>query len=343
MVERIVNSGAGPYPVVVTSGFEGLRERLPAGEAVVVTDTVVAALWLEPLLAAIGDQRVVVLPEGEVNKGWENLRRAVDGLLAHPIDRRTPVLALGGGVVGDVVGLAAALVMRGLPWVVLPTTLLAMVDAAVGGKTAINVSAGKNLVGAFHSPRLVWAAVDTLGTLPSAERRCGVGEVVKTAVVGDPALLDALVSGPASDAEWVERCVAVKAAVVEADERETGARMWLNAGHTVGHALEVASNYQIPHGEAVGLGLITELRWAVARGVCVDAGLPDRVVAALAAHGCSTRVGDLPLAGVVAAMALDKKAAGDTMRIPVAVRAGSMTIVAQPRDALSELLEHLPA
>jgi len=343
-VQRVtVELGERAYDVIVTRGWQGLRQRLfgLGGAPVLITDENVASLYLEAVASHLEPRATVVVPAGEGSKSWSCLGGVVDQLLAAGVDRRTPVVALGGGMVGDLAGLAAALCLRGLPVVQLPTTLLAMVDSSVGGKTAVNHPAGKNLVGAFHQPSLVWANLDTLATLPAAELSSGHGEVVKTALVGDPLLLD-VVGDPERREEVVARCVRTKARVVAADEREGGVRAWLNAGHTVGHAVETALGHgRVPHGIAVAHGLVAEVRWAVERGICVDPELPGRVASVLARLGMPALPQDLDRTVAEQAMQVDKKAVGDMMTLPVPRRAGEFVLHPLPRVRLPELLRHL--
>lgn len=336
-----VESTAGTYPVRVGRGFAGLAEWLPR-PGVLVTEERVAPLWADAVREALGDRirATVTLPPGEENKTIATWSRCVDALLALEVDRGTPVLALGGGVLGDVAGFAAATALRGLPVIHLPTTLLAMVDSSVGGKVAVNHPSGKNLVGAFHPPIGVWAALDTLGTLPAAELRCGFGEVLKTALVADPELLDVLAAGPPGDLEDVVlRCVRAKAQIVGADERESGLRAVLNAGHTVGHALETAVGPSLRHGEAVAIGLVTEARFAVRAGICAQPELPARLAGLCRALDLPAEVpGDVDAPKLLAAMRLDKKSSADKIRIPLPVRAGETVLVELPRSDLGRLV-----
>ncbi len=353
-VGRAVPVGVSPpYDVWVGRGFAGLRARVldacpTAAEGVVlVSDTTVDPLWAETVERELPVARRVVLPAGEAHKGWSSLQAVVDGILEGRAHRGTVVVALGGGVLGDVAGLGAALALRGLPVVQLPTTLLAMVDASVGGKTAINHGRGKNLVGAFHQPSLVWAASSTLGTLDPYERRSGWGEVAKTALIGDPSLLDLVPEGERAATrgcyglleEAVARCVAVKAEVVAADALERGVRVWLNAGHTVAHGLETALGHGvIAHGHAVALGLLAELRWALGEGFCEDPSLLDALEAALAGSGLDLDVPAYDRRAALDAMAHDKKGTGRGVKVPVPRRAGEMTVVEVPRQQLDALL-----
>ena len=295
-----------------------LAEVLPSGPAMLVTNSVVGPLYgdaAEASLRAAGfTPRRFVLPDGEVHKTLRTWQDLVSQLLGAGVDRCTPVLALGGGVTGDIVGFAAATVMRGLPLVQVPTTLLAMVDSSVGGKTGVNTPLGKNLVGAFHQPVMVHAALDTLGTLSDAEYRCGLGEVVKHALIADAAFFgwleaeaEAVIGRQeAAVAHVVRRCCQIKAEVVQEDEREAGRRAVLNCGHTIGHAIERVLGYGvIRHGEAVGIGLVAEANIAVRRGVA-EPGLPGRIEALLVRLGLPVRtLADPP--AVVKATQMDKK------------------------------------
>jgi 3-dehydroquinate synthetase len=245
-------------------------------------------------------------------------------------------LALGGGVIGDIAGFSAASTLRGLPFVQLPTTLLAMVDSSVGGKTGVNHPRGKNLIGAFHQPRLVYAAFSSLQTLPEAERIAGMGEVVKTALLGDAALFalleqhaEALRAGSiAVLAPVVARCVTVKADVVARDERETGWRAVLNAGHTVGHAYETATGHgTLRHGEAVALGLVAEAQWAVENGHCSEVGLPERLTQLHRRLGLPVAPPVVALEKLLTAIRVDKKARGNILQLPVPVRVGKMKLI----------------
>ena len=347
MTEITVELGARAYPVVVAEGFDGFATALDrlglARRAIVITDDNVGPLWADRL----GLGPIVTLPSGEAHKSVATWASAVDAVLDEGIDRKTPIVALGGGVVGDLAGFVAASVLRGVPFVQVPTTLLAMVDSSVGGKVGVNHPRGKNLVGAFHQPRLVWAPLCTLATLPAEERVAGLGEVVKAALIADEDLLarlerdaEALAAGDVGAlAPVVARCIAIKAAIVAQDEREGGVRAFLNAGHTVGHALEHATGYgTLRHGEAVALGLVAETRFAVRRGLCGDPGLPDRLVALLARLGLPTIPPDVAPERLLAAMQLDKKTAGDTLVVPVPARAGRMVLFDLPASERRELL-----
>lgn len=351
-----VELGDRSYPVTIEpGGLEGLgpwlTHRTPRRRVVLISDDTVRPLWgdqaLESLRGAGFEVECLVLPTGEAHKGLQTWYTCVDGLLRIGVDRKTPVLALGGGVVGDIVGFASATTLRGMPFVQIPTTLLAMVDSSVGGKTGINHDTGKNLIGAFHQPIGVYAALSTLSTLSAPERRAGLGEVVKTALLGDADLLDVLEAcadglrdgDPDALTPVVARCVAIKADVVSRDERESGWRAVLNAGHTVAHGLETALGYGVlRHGEAVGIGLVRETRWAVQQGLCREVTLDDRIAALLGNLGLVVQPPPVDREAVVRAMRVDKKADGAKLKVPVPVRAGEMMLVELDLDRVGELL-----
>ncbi|MCP4915348.1 MAG: 3-dehydroquinate synthase [Proteobacteria bacterium] len=334
---------------IVLGELNGLgAEVLALGvrRCVLVTNDVVSELHLETARASLvrAGLRVdtLVIPDGERLKNRDTWWSIVEGLLAVQVDRKTPVVSLGGGVTGDLVGFAAASVLRGLPFVQVPTTLLAMVDASVGGKTGFNTAGGKNLVGAFHQPRFVFAPLDTLSTLSDAEFRCGLGEVVKHAVIADPELLEWLVDERAAVlgrdraalTHIVRRCCEIKAAVVVEDERESGVRAVLNCGHTIGHALERVLGYgALRHGEAVGIGLVGEAAIAVGRGEA-EASLPSSIGAALSALGLPIAVAGVEAAAVAAATAMDKKRERGIVRVAYPVKIGEVRIAEVERAEL---------
>ncbi len=331
--ERVaVRLQAASYDVVVGDNLLGragslLAPVLPQKRCVVVTDETVAALHLPVLLASLGDVGIkahaVVVPPGEASKSVATYGRVAGEVLEHGVERRTTVIALGGGVIGDLAGFVAASVLRGLPFVQVPTTLLAQVDSSVGGKTGINTAQGKNLLGAFHQPLVVLADTAVLATLPAGELRAGYAEIVKAGLIADRALYAwceghaaALLAGDAAtQAEAVLRACAFKARVVADDEREEAAsdgRALLNLGHTFAHAFERETGYGqgLLHGEAVGLGLCLAFALSARLGVCPQAEAA-RVASHIAATGLPSRVDALPrrhsAAALVAHMQRDKK------------------------------------
>jgi 3-dehydroquinate synthase len=288
---RITVATRRPYEVVVGPGtLAELESALPRGApAAVVCDATVERLHAARL-AGCGALPRLSVPPGEGSKSLAMLERVLEFLLEAGLDRRSSLVAFGGGVVGDLGGLAAALFMRGIPYVQCPTTMLAQVDSSVGGKTAVNLPGGKNLAGAFHQPERVLADTATLATLPDEELRSGLGEVVKSALIGDGALLELLEREAAAIlardedrlAEVVARCVRVKAAIVARDEDERGERKALNLGHTFAHAIEHAAGFgRIPHGVAVAAGLVLALRASERAGVLVERELVGRITTLL--------------------------------------------------------------
>jgi shikimate kinase/3-dehydroquinate synthase len=325
-------AGGGGYDVVVGEGLLAragslLGPVLPQRRAVVVTDAHVAGLHAEALEAGLREAgfetgEPIVVPAGETTKSADAYLALAGALLDRRVERRTAVVALGGGVVGDLAGFAAATVLRGLPFVQVPTTLLAQVDSSVGGKTGINTAQGKNLLGAFHQPRAVLADVGVLATLPARELRAGYAEIAKAGLIGDAAFFEwceahaaALLAGDAQlQAEAVWRACAFKARVVGDDEREekpNDGRALLNLGHTFGHAIEAECGYgQVLHGEAVAVGLGLAFRLSARLGHC-DASLAERVEAHLDACGLPAMIGHLnrrlSAERLVGHMARDKK------------------------------------
>lgn len=310
----------------------GVRDQLAGilsalgGDVLLVTDDKVWPAVSGKLDAAA--RGTVILPNGEAHKTIDSVQKIWDGALAAGLERRGVIVAVGGGVVGDLAGFAAATLLRGVRFVQVPTTLLAMVDASVGGKTAIDRPQGKNLVGAFHQPSAVIADIDLLETLPARELRSGFAEVIKTALIGDPALLELLERPSEPDLTAVVRAsIACKARVVSEDERDvSGARAALNFGHTVGHALEAEGAYSDwTHGEAVALGMIAALRIGIARGI-TPAALLDRSRALLARYGLPVDLGATPLAAALPRITTDKKREGEKIAFVL------LDDVARPRN-----------
>ena len=353
-----VELGARRYPIYVASaGLEGLGaamgRHLPAGRCAVVTNPVVGALYAQDALASLrgaGFEPVLLeIPDGEPHKHLDTYAGLVEALLDQGIDRKTPIVALGGGVTGDIVGFAASTVLRGVPFVQVPTTLLAMVDSSVGGKTGVNTAHGKNLVGAFYQPRMVYAAMAVLQTLDDAEWRCGLGEAIKHGVIRDASLFDWMVSHaerlngrePEIVAEVVRRCCAIKADVVAADERESGLRAILNFGHTVGHALETASGHgAIRHGEAVAIGMVAETCFAVDQDLGTDPTLPARLREGLNSLGLRSAAPEVSAERMLAAAQMDKKVEGQSVSLVVPVRLGEVRMCKLPIDTLPHLLSY---
>jgi shikimate kinase/3-dehydroquinate synthase len=345
----LVALGDRSYPISVGERLDpaGLRAALgePARLAI-ITDTSVARHWLAPVVAIAGAGRTetIAIPPGEAQKSFASLERICHQLVAAGLDRSSVIVALGGGVVGDLAGFVAATLYRGIAVIQLPTTIVAMTDAAIGGKTAIDLPAGKNLVGAFWQPRLVGCALDTLVTLPGRERRAGFGELWKYALLDGTELWGQVVTcagwaagpdatpAPPELRTVIERAIAFKAAIVGRDERElTGHRALLNLGHTVGHAIEAATG--MLHGEAVGLGLIAACR--VSAAVCgTRRDLEHEVVAALRASGLPGDLDPYLTDDVLARIWVDKKRIGGGVRFLLIREVG----VCEPAEiAITEL------
>ena len=342
MIDQVdVDLGARSYAVRIGAGLLGAASAeivpiLRRPKLWVVTEENVAALHLLPFQAGLQAAGVtvsaLVLPAGESTKGWPQFTRTVEWLLAEKVERRDLIVALGGGVIGDLVGFAAAVLRRGVRFVQIPTSLLAQVDSSVGGKTGINSVHGKNLIGAFHQPVLVLADTQVLQTLPPRDLLAGYGEVVKYGLLGDANFFGWLEqNGPALAArtpailqEAVRHSVAMKAAIVARDETEEGERALLNLGHTFGHALEAATDYsaRLLHGEGVAIGCALAFDLSARLGLCPQE-TPSRVRAHLVQMGMKADLsdipGDLPDAdGLLALMAQDKKVQDGRLRFILA-------------------------
>jgi 3-dehydroquinate synthase len=314
------------------------REAAPAHRYALITDSNVGPLYAEKVRNQLekGATEVLTIPAGESNKTRESWARLTDQMLAKRFGRDSVVIALGGGVVGDLAGFVAATFMRGIPVVQIPTTLVAMVDASIGGKTAVDTPAGKNLVGAFHPPAAVLVDPQLLVTLPLREMRAGFAEIVKHGVIADDVYLrevasgapEMLLSAGGSESDrmlsLIVRSVEIKADIVSRDEREEGLRKTLNFGHTIGHAVELVSGYSLLHGEAVAIGMALEGRLAELIGVA-KAGTAATIVKALQSAGLPT---DLPTGfqaeEVIEAMKSDKKGKSGKTRFALPLRVGAM-------------------
>lgn len=305
--------------------------RAAGRKIAVLTDSHLRARQGEMLRDMFADSPIMVLPPGEEAKSLESLGRVLDFLAEQRLDRTGVLFAVGGGVIGDLGGFAAAAFLRGIDYFQVPTTLLAMVDSSVGGKTGINLEAGKNLAGAFHQPRGVFVATELLTTLPPREFAAGMAEVVKYGLLGDAELFAELERAPLTAASTelpavIRRCCTIKAGIVEADERELapeGGRALLNLGHTFGHAIEQVMGYGCYlHGEAVAIGLVAAARLSQKLGHLAAADV-TRVDAVIAAHALPARLAKpLPVAALMAAMASDKKMRAGLPRFVVLQRLG---------------------
>jgi 3-dehydroquinate synthase len=331
---------AGPYEIRISAGLRSEFASLIAASApahcyAVITDDNVGPLHAASLmsdLAGHGRASLHVMPAGEAHKTRDTWAHLTDELLAAGCGRDTTIVALGGGVVGDLAGFVAATFMRGVPFVQCPTSLLAMIDASVGGKTGVDTAAGKNLVGAFHNPAVVLADVELLATLPVEHRHAGLAEAIKHGAIADARhfaelseALPALVAGdPSATLNAVARSVEIKTEVVKADVREHGLRKTLNFGHTIGHAIEHASGYGLLHGECVAIGMVLEARLAERLGIAEE-GTADRIERVLArAQLPVARPESLSAEQIVAATRLDKKARSGTAEYALPTRIGEM-------------------
>ncbi len=332
--------GMGPgYDVLVQENeLDQLGAMLTArglsGPVLVVSDTNVAPLYNERVMSSLQAAGYVTsslaIPAGEKYKKLETVLSIWRGCLEAGFDRKSMVLALGGGVVGDMAGFAASTFMRGVPWVNVPTTVLSMVDASLGGKTGFDLPEGKNLVGSFHPPRLVLADPNTLSTLPDSEFCSGLAEVVKHGVIADPDLFEFCSDGIKYVKEnlghVLRRAMGVKVKIIQEDPYEKGIRAALNFGHTIGHAVELVSDFEIRHGEAVSIGMVAESKLAERLAVA-DKGLSDTLAKTLAELDLPVEVPEsLPRANIIRAMKMDKKKVAGVVRFTLPVRIGEVRV-----------------
>jgi 3-dehydroquinate synthase len=333
--------GDRSYPIFIGPGLlshagQYIKPLQLGNRAVIITDSHVSPLYVGKLKRQLGvPADVLEVPAGESSKSLRQVSRILERLPAMKLDRESYVVALGGGVVGDLAGFVAATYLRGIPFIQIPTSLLAMVDSSVGGKTGVNLPQGKNLVGAFHQPRLVLADIGTLTTLPARELRAGFAEVIKTAAIRDANFFAWLEKNHAAvlalDAKAVtrvvRRCCEVKADVVSRDEWESGLRAILNFGHTIGHAMEALADYRgLLHGEAVAIGMVAAAELSVrCAGLKVsDAG---RIQQLIAVSDLPTRLGEgYGMPELLAAMKLDKKASAGRLRFVLLDRLGHAVV-----------------
>jgi len=329
------------YDILIGRGLLGdlpalLSRACPAARYAVIADSHVAELYGERLVGTLHDGTLradlFTFPAGEWNKSRDAWAGLTDRLIAAGVGRDAAIVALGGGVTGDLAGFLAATYLRGVPYVQIPTTLLAMIDSSIGGKTGVDLPAGKNLVGAFHQPRLVVADLDVLATLPAVQVAAGMAEAVKHGVIADAEYFSFLDGAheavAAKDQAALERVVArsveIKAAVVARDEREAGLRAVLNFGHTLAHAIETVVKYEVAHGEAVAIGMVHEARLAEALGIAAS-GTAERVRHALERYQLPLELPDTArVDDLIAAMHHDKKARGGEVRFALPERVGTM-------------------
>ncbi|MEJ7807418.1 MAG: bifunctional shikimate kinase/3-dehydroquinate synthase AroKB [Telluria sp.] len=345
-----VDLGERSYPISIGAGLLAdpalLLQHIAGRKVAIVTNTTVAPLYLEqvagPLRAAGRDVHTIVLPDGEEYKNWASLMQVFDALLANKCDRKTTMVALGGGVIGDLTGFAAASYMRGVPFVQIPTTLLSQVDSSVGGKTGLNHPLGKNMIGAFYQPRAVLADTATLATLPERELSAGLAEVIKHGAIIDAVFFDwiehnieaLMARSPQALAYAISRSCEIKADVVRQDEREGGLRAILNFGHTFGHAIEAGLGYgQWLHGEAVGCGMVMAADLSHRAGL-VDFATVARMRALVAAAGLPVEAPDLGTARWLELMEVDKKNEGGAIKFILMKPLGSPSIQGVPQQLL---------
>ncbi|NNM61516.1 MAG: 3-dehydroquinate synthase [Steroidobacteraceae bacterium] len=351
-----VDVGHSRYPIDIGPGLIGdarrLGERVPGHDLLILSNVTVAPLYLARVRAALAGRRIgeCILPDGEQHKTLSSAAVVFDALVEQRLNRDATLIALGGGVVGDIGGFAAACYQRGIACVQMPTTLLAQVDSSVGGKTGVNHPHGKNLIGAFHQPAAVIIDTDTLSTLPDRELRAGLAEVIKYGCIADPVLFDWLERQMprliARDREALTHAIArsceLKAAVVAADERETGPRAALNFGHTFGHAIEAATGYErFLHGEAVAIGMLIAAELSARLGL-LDQSVPVRLRALLTAAGLPITAPPIGAAKALALMRMDKKVLRGAMRLVLLTAPGEAVVTAQYDDELLQrtLEEH---
>ncbi|MHB1187321.1 3-dehydroquinate synthase [Thiobacillus sp.] len=351
-----VDLGDRSYPIHIGAGLLGqaglIVPHLAQKRVMVVTNTTVAPLYLAQLTATLEAGGVavtnVVLPDGEAYKNWETLNRIFDALLTDRAERKTTLIALGGGVIGDMTGFAAASYQRGVPFIQIPTTLLSQVDSSVGGKTGINHPLGKNMIGAFYQPKVVLADTDTLKTLPPRELSAGLAEVIKYGLIWDVEFLAWLEANmeklraldPAAIAHAIYRSCQIKAQVVAQDEREGGIRAILNLGHTFGHAIETGMGYgNWLHGEAVAAGMVMAVETSQRLGWLTEADVA-RTRALIRAAGLPDTAPDLGVDTWLEYMGHDKKVEGGKMRFVLLKKLGEAFVTGDvPATVLQQTLK----
>jgi 3-dehydroquinate synthase len=349
-----VDLGSRGYPILIGDGLlhqaNLVRQHIAARDVLVVSNTRVAPLYMQDLLRALGGAHTVeaILPDGESHKSLGTLARILDVLVANRFGRDCMIVALGGGVVGDMAGFAAACYQRGVAYVQVPTTLLAQVDSSVGGKTGVNHPAGKNLIGAFHQPAAVLTDTATLKSLPARELRAGLAEVIKYGLICDAAFFDwveahideLLAADAAALAHVIHRSCEIKAEIVGRDEREQGDRALLNLGHTFGHAIESATHYaRWLHGEAVGAGLLMAAAMSYECGL-LDGGEVERLRRLLTRTGMPVKIEGVAPETALEHMRIDKKVQDGRIRLILMKGVGNAFVTAEyPESALQRTLE----
>lgn len=322
MVQRVDVNGSHGYPLFLGAELKGLGSYLQNlfgqdGHYLLITNTRVAGLYAEKLMQGLSELKVdqIIIPDGEEEKSLDRISKLTERALEYSADRDTIILALGGGVIGDLAGFFASVFMRGIRYIHIPTTLLSQIDSSIGGKVAVNHPSGKNILGSFHMPQAVWTDFTTLETLPWEEMRDGLAETIKHAIIADPDLFE-FIEGHADDIkaqdykiikEMALRSLAVKVKIVSEDEKEKGIRMLLNLGHSFGHALETEEAYKgISHGEGVSIGIVAAANLARKRGLLSDKQL-ERIIALLVRLDLPTATKGHDPAVLLRHMAADKK------------------------------------
>jgi 3-dehydroquinate synthase len=338
-----VDVGHSRYLITIGAGLLAnaalVESQIPGKDVMIVTDTTVARLYLQGLRTALGDRQIheCVLAEGETQKTLQTVSWIFDMLVGQRLNRDAVVVALGGGVVGDIAGFAAACYQRGVRYVQIPTTVLAQVDSSVGGKTGVNHNGGKNLIGAFHQPVAVITDTDTLNTLADREISAGIAEVIKYGCIWDLELLGWLDSNmaklrarePDALTHTIYKSCSIKAAVVAQDEREEGLRAILNFGHTFGHAIEAATGYEVYlHGEAVGFGMLMAADLSCRLGM-IDTPARNLIYALVRRAGLPTEVPRIGASRALELMKMDKKVQKGAIRLVLLERLGNATVVSK--------------
>ncbi|NLC76999.1 MAG: 3-dehydroquinate synthase [Clostridia bacterium] len=360
METLLVDLGERSYPIELgwdTIGSLGpyLRSLIPAKSCTVISNEEIFNLYGAPLLESLEkagiSANIFLIPDGEQAKNLQTAAKAYDALVANDMERNSPIIALGGGVVGDLAGFVAATYMRGVPFVQVPTTLLAQVDSSVGGKVGVNHRAGKNLVGCFYQPRLVWIDLKTLSSLPVRELSVGMAEIVKYGVIQDQDFFCYLEENsqkvfdfdPSTLAKVVRHGCQAKAMLVARDEKEVGIRALLNYGHTFGHVLETLTDYDTyRHGEAVAIGMIAATKIALELGVCKDKGILGRQLDLLSQIGLPTQwPKGLPKERILEVIKLDKKARSGAIRMVLPIKLGEMTVKRMSLEDIEKLIDYL--
>ena len=339
MLGRFRLSAMGEYDVIVQNGgIDDLGEMLKLRglqTPIIVTDHNIAQVHAEHVITSLNnagfDPRMITIPAGEEYKNLDSISALWKSFLENGLDRKSMVIALGGGVIGDMAGFAASTYMRGIHWVCVPTTLLAMVDASLGGKTGFDLPEGKNLIGSFYPPKLVLADPQVLRTLPEAEFISGLAEVVKHGIISDPELFEICARGldcvRANLEQIVKRAMAVKIKIIEEDPYEKGFRAAQNLGHTVGHAVELVSKFQLRHGEAVAIGMVAEAKLAERLTVATK-GLPDEIAEVLSVLGLPVHIPqNLPREEIIKTMRVDKKKNAKAIRFALPAEIGRVELV----------------